>query len=324
MQKEPKLLVQVRQIIRAKHYSYKTEVAYTDWIYRFNMFHNNKHPVKMGEKEISEFLRFLEVEREVSISTLNQALNALVFLYKGVLNKNIGDITYKCSNVSERAPIVFNRSEVKRVLSNMTGEAWLMANLLYGCGLRLAECLNLRVKDADFERNEIIVGDAKGDKNRRTLFPDVLKVHVKYFIENSIVKLKYNLLINGFHGVLMPDVLEQKYPNAAKESNWQYLFPSRKPTIDPWSGKLKQHHRDESYLQKAVKTAIRKAKITKRASCQTFRHSFATHLLEDGYDIHLVQELLGHKNVRTTMKYNHVLNRSKHNIRSPIDNLGLL
>jgi len=287
------------------------------------MFHNNKHPKYICEKEISEFLTFLAVKRKVSASTQYQALNALTFLYKEVLKIQLKDFSFKHSKVEERVPVVLSRNEVKMVLSVLRGEAWLMVSLLYGCGLKLAECLKLRVKDVDFDLNEIVVTNGKGDNDHRTIFPVLLKDQIKLRINNTKIILNNNLLIKGFNGVSMPEALEQKYPNAPKELAWQYLFPSRKPTIDPQSGKLKQHHRDESFLQKAVKTAEKKVGITKNGGCYTFRHSFATHLLEDGYDIRIVQKLLSHKNIRTTMKYNLVLNRDKHNVRSPLDSLNL-
>lgn len=323
MIKKIKLLGQVRQIIRAKNYMYKTEVSYVDWIYRFLMFHNNKHPTDICEKGISEFLTFLAVKRKVSASTQYQALNALTFLYKEVLKIQLKDFSFKHSKVEERVPVVFSRNEVKMVLSVLRGEAWLMVSLLYGCGLKLAECLNLRVKDVDFDLNEIVVANGKGDNDHVTIFPILLKDQIKLRINNTKIILNNNLLIKGFNGVSMPEALEQKYPNAPKQLAWQYLFPSRKPTIDPRSGKLKQHHRDESFLQKAVKTAEKKVGITKNGGCYTFRHSFATHLLEDGYDIRIVQKLLSHKNIRTTKKYTHILNQHKPNVRSPIDSLNL-
>lgn len=322
MTPKTKLLDQVRQIIRTKNYMYKTEVSYTDWIYRFIMFHNNQHPKDIREKEISEFLTFLAVKRKVSASTQYQALNALTFLYKKVLKIQLKDFSFKHSKVGERVPIVLSRNEVKMVLSVLRGEAWLMVSLLYGCGLKLAECLKLRVKDVDFDLNEIVVTDGKGDNDHRTIFPVLLKDQIKLRINNTKIILKNNLLIKGFNGVSMPEAIEQKYTNAPKELAWQYLFPSRKPTINPRSGKLKQHHRDESFLQKAVKTAVKKVGITKNAGCYTFRHSFATHLLEDGYCIRIVQKLLSHKNIRTTKKYTHILNQHKPNVRSPLDSLN--
>jgi integron integrase len=209
--------------------------------------------------------------------------------------------------------------ETQEVISNLEGEFHLMASLLYGSGLRLSECLNLRVKDLDFSLNEIIVRGGKGDSDRRTILPCLLIPRLNSQIEKVRLRLEENMLLPGFRGLSIPEALEKKYPSAAKELNWQYLFPSRKPAIDPRSGKLKQHYRHESFLQKAVKEAVQKSGITKNASCHTFRHSFVTHLLEDGYDIRIVQELPGHKEVRSTMIYTHVLNRNKFNVESPLD-----
>ncbi len=247
-----------------------------------------------------------------------------MFLYKEVLKTPVGVISFKYSKVGNRVPVVLSRNEVKRVLAELKSEAGLMANILYGCGVRLIECLELRIKDVDFELNEIIVRDEKGNNDRSTVFPVLLKEPIQLQISKVKLIFKENLSIKNFHGASIPEALERKYPNIPKEIGWQYVFPAKKPGIDPRSGKLKQHHRHESFLQKAVKTALRKAEIIKNASCHTFRHSFATHLLEDGYDIRTVQELLGHKDVRTTMRYIHVLNRNKFNVRSPLDNLNLV
>jgi integron integrase len=273
----------------------------------------------MGGKEIAQFLTYLAVDMKVSASTQNQALNALVFLYKNVIKISLDTFDFKHAKIGKRLPVVFSRDEVQNVLSNLHGEFHLMASLLYGSGLRLTECMKMRIKDIDFNLNEIIVRAGKGDNDRRTLLPRILIPQLKIQIEKAKIKLAENMLVKEFTGASMPEALERKYPNAPKELAWQYIFPSRKPAIDPRSGKLKQHYRHESFLQKEVKNAIRKSQITKYASCHTFRHSFATHLLEDGYDIRTVQELLGHKDVRTTMIYTHVLNRNQFNVRSPLD-----
>ena len=317
--KRSKFLDHVREVIRTNHFSYSTEKTYVSWIYRFITFHDKRHPNEMGGKEIADFLTNLAVERKDSASTQNQALNALVFLYKKVLKIPLDNFDFKNARIEKRLPVVLSRDETHKVISNLQGEFYLMASILYGGGLRLSECLNLRVTDIDFGLNEIIVRGGKGDNDRRTMLPSLIVPQLNRQVEKARLRLEENMLLTGFRGASMPEALERKYPNAPKELAWQYIFPARKPAIDPRSGRLKQHYRHESFLQKAVKNAIRKSQITKNASCHTFRHSFATHLLEDGYDIRTVQELLGHKDVRTTMIYTHVLNRNKYNIQSPLD-----
>jgi len=317
--KGSKFLDHVREVIRTKHFRYSTEKTYINWIYRFIIFHNKRHPEEMGGEEISQFLTYLAVERKVSASTQNQALNALVFLYKRVLRIPVDSFDFQRARIGKRLPVVFSREEARVVLSNLQGEYYLMASLLYGSGLRLSECVNLRIKDIDFNLNEIIIRAGKGDNDRRSLLPRILIPRINRQVDKAKIRLEENMLVQGFAGASMPEALEKKYPTASKEEAWQFIFPSRKPAIDPRSGKLKQHYRHESFLQKEVKKAIRKSQINKHASCHTFRHSFATHLLEDGYDIRTVQELLGHNNVRSTMIYTHVLNRNKFNVRSPLD-----
>jgi len=276
----------------------------------------------MGVKEIADFLSHLAVERKVSASTQNQALNALVFLYKKVLKIPLDNFDFRPARIGKRLPVVLSRDETQKVLSNLQGEFHLMASILYGGGLRLSECVNLRIKDIDFGLNEIIVRGGKGNNDRRTILPGEIIPQLNRQIEKARIRLEENMLLPGFKGASMPLALERKYPNSSKELVWQYIFPARKPAIDPRSGSLKQHYRHESFLQKAVKTAVRKSQISKNASCHTFRHSFATHLLEAGYDIRTVQELLGHKDVRGTMIYTHVLSRNKYNVQSPLDALS--
>lgn len=317
------LLDRVREVIRTNQFSYSTEKSYVGWIYRYIVFHGKRHPLDMGNKEIESFLTYLAVERKVSASTQNQALNALVFLYKKVLKRPLDDLVFENARTGKRIPVVFSQGEVNQVLSNLHGEYHLMASLLYGAGMRLSECLNLRIKDVDFESNELVVRGGKWDTDRRTILPSLSKTQLRIQMEKVRIRLKDNLLLPGFMGASMPEALERKYQGAPKELKWQYVFPSRKPSLDPHTGTLRQHYRHESYLQKAVKAAIRKAQISKNASCHTFRHSFATHLLEDGYDIRTVQELMGHKNVNTTMIYTHVLNRNKFNVRSPLDQVSV-
>lgn len=310
----------VIKVIRTHQFSYSTEKTYINWMYRYIVFHEMRHPEEMGGQEISEFLSYLAVDRRVSASTQNQALNSLIFLYKKVLGISLDEFDFQKARVGKRLPVVFSREETQAVLSNLTGEHNLMASLMYGSGLRLNECMKLRIKDIDFNLKEIIVRAGKGDNDRRTLLPYLLVPQLRRQIEKARIRLEENMLLDGFTGASMPEALEKKYPNAPMETAWQYIFPSKAPAIDPRTGKLKQHCRHASFLQKEVKVAIRKSQINKSASCHTFRHSFATHLLQNGYDIRTVQELLGHKDVRTTMIYTHVLNRNKFNVQSPLDN----
>lgn len=318
---KPKLLDQIRQAIRTRHYSYMTEKAYVSWTKRFIFFHNKRHPAEMGETEIAQFLSALAQEKHVSASTQNQALNALLFLYHEVLGKEIGYVSGVVrAKRPIRLPVVLSRQEVKSVLSSLSGNEWIMATILYGAGLRLMECMRLRVNDIDFNSNQITVRGGKGDKDRRTMLP----VSVKEPLQKHLawVKARYRSdLESGFDGVSLPYALERKYPNAAKEWGWQWVFPASKLYVDRLTGAKKKHHLHESVLQKAVKEAVRNAGISKLAMCHTFRHSFATHLLEDGYDIRTVQELLGHKDVSTTMVYTHVLNRGGRGVNSPADRL---
>ena len=318
-----KLLDQVRNVIRKKHYSIRTEQAYVDWVRRYILFHKKHHPKDMGEKEISQFISHLATDRRVASSTQNQALNAIVFLYKRVLNIELGDFGHmERAKKPEKLPTVMARKEVNQVLSSMSGINQLMAKLLYGCGLRLMECVRLRVKDIDFEQNHIIVRDGKGMKDRSTMLPEQLKPLLIEHLEGVRIMHKQDLK-NRLGEVYLPFALERKYPNAAKEWGWQYVFPSEKISKDPRSGKMRRHHVSESALQRAVQKAARKADLTKHVSPHTFRHSFATHLLEGGYDIRTVQELLGHKDVSTTMIYTHVINKGGMGVQSPLDTLNI-
>jgi integron integrase len=321
MRQEPKLLDQVRQAIRTRHYSYRTEKAYVHWVKRFLLFHKKRHPSEMGEGEIAAFLSSLASESQVSASTQNQALNALLFLYHEVLAKDRGYVKGVVrAKRPKRLSVVRTREEVKSILGQLQGLDWIMAVVLYGAGLRLMECLRLRVKDVDFSRNEIRVRSGKGDKDRITMLPAAVKESLLRHLEG--VGKQYEAEIkNGFNGVFLPDALERKSPNAPRQWGWQWVFPASKLYVDPQSGKILRHHLHESVLQKAVREAAEKAGIAKPASCHTFRHSFATHLLEDGYDIRTVQELLGHKDVSTTMVYTHVLNRGGRGVSSPADRL---
>lgn len=318
---KPKLLDQVRQVIRRRHYSYRTEKAYVHWIKRYIFFHNKRHPVEMGEAEIARFLSSLASDRHVSASTQNQALNALLFLYREVLSKSIG---YVDGVVRAKRPLhlptVLSRDEVKAILSQLQGVEWLMAAILYGAGLRLMECCRLRVKDVDFSRNEITVRSGKGNKDRYTMLP--LAAKEPLIKRLGIAKRQHDLDVEqGIGRVVLPNALDRKYPNAGKEWGWQWIFPATRYYVNEATGVKYKHHLHESVIQKAVKEAAGRAGLSKPATCHSFRHSFATHLLEDGYDIRTVQELLGHKDVSTTMIYTHVLNRGGRGVSSPADRL---
>lgn len=317
-----KLMDQVRQVLRYHHYAYRTEQTYHDWILRYIKFHGaEKHPRYMGKQEIDAFLSHLAVNRKVSAATQKQALNAIIFLYKRVLDIEISE---RLDPVREkkhrRLPVVMSQIEVQNVLSNMSGTHQLMAKLLYGGGLRLMECIRLRVKDLDFDQKLIYVRSGKGGKDRTTLFPATVNKELDVQI-NKVKALHQEDLDNGFGEVYLPDSLARKYPGAAREYGWQYVFPAKKISTDPRSGKNRRHHVMESGLQKAVKIAVKRAGITKRVTCHTFRHSFATHLLENGVNIRVVQELMGHANVKTTEIYTHLMAKDINAVISPLDSL---
>ncbi len=316
-------LQQIRDAIRVKHYSIRTEQCYVEWARRFILYHGKRHPKEMGEIEVSSFLTHLAVERKVAASTQNQALNALVFLYRNVLGKPLGDnINGVRARKPARLPVVLTRDEMKRLFRQLDGQHWLPCCLLYGSGLRLMECLRLRVKDIEFERQALMVRQGKGHKDRVVTLAGEVILPLQHHLK--IVRDLHNKdLRDGFGAVWLPHALSRKYPNAAKEWGWQYVFPSYKRSIDPRSGQERRHHLNESGLQKAVKLAVRKAGIHKPASCHTLRHSFATHLLERGMDIRTVQEQLGHKDTPTTQIYTHVLQRGGNAVISPLgDVLG--
>jgi integron integrase len=320
MEKRPKkLLDEVREVIRRKHYSRRTERTYVSWIRRFILYHEKRHPRDMGKKEIETFLSYLATNLNVSPSTQNQAFNALLFLYRHVLNIDLGQtITAVRAKRRKYVPTVMTKEEARKVIDALSGVHRLMARLLYGSGLRLMECLRLRVKDVDLEGNRIVVRDGKGMKDRVTILPETLKLELRQHLERR-KKLHEEDCARGYGQVHLPYALARKYPNAAHEWVWQYAFPASTLYTDPNSGMKMRHHIHETSLQKAVKGAARSAGIQKRVSCHTFRHSFATHLLEDGYDIRTVQELLGHKDVSTTMIYTHVLNKGPMAVKSPLD-----
>lgn len=314
------LLLQVKESLRAKHYSYRTEQAYLQWIKRYILFHNKRHPLKLKSAHLQQYLSYLANQHNVAASTQNQARAAIMFLYREVLDQEMtldtDAIDY--ANKPKKLPTVFSREEALRVLNHLSGNKWLMASLLYGSGLRLSECIRLRVKDIDFDFNQILVRDGKGMKDRVTVLPDSLERPLQRQIQRVRARLESDLS-NDVRGVSLPDALAEKYPNAPSSLGWQYLFPSRDVSSDPRSGKMLRHHISDSSLQRAVKQAIKRARVNKAASCHTFRHSFATHLLENGYDIRTVQELLGHADVRTTMIYTHIVKKGGKAVQSPLD-----
>ena len=314
-----KLLDQVRDTIRLKHYSYKTEQTYVGWIRRYILFHNKRHPKEMGAAEIEAFLTHLAVEKQVSASTQNQAFSAVLFLYRQVLHQDLGSsINAVRAKPSRYLPTVLTKAEVRAVLNRVTKSPGLVIQILYGSGLRLNEGLRLRVKDLDFAQHQIIVRDAKGNESRVTMLPHSLIEALQRHLQH-VRRLHQNDLDQGYGSVYLPFALERKYPHADRSWIWQFVFPSLSRSKDPRSGIVRRHHLHESSVQRTLKQAVWEAGIQKRVSCHTFRHSFATHLLEDGYDIRTVQELLGHKDVKTTMIYTHVLNRGGLGVRSPLD-----
>jgi integron integrase len=322
MNKPPKrLLDQVREKIRIKHYSIRTEQAYISWIKRFILFHHKRHPNEMGKQEIEAFLTHLAKNLNVASSTQNQAFNALLFLYNQVLDKALGDkINATRAKKPRRLPTVMTNEEAMKVINNLSGSNKLMAKLLYGSGLRLMECLRLRVKDVDFGMHQIMVRDGKGKIDRVTLLPESVKADLKEQLE-SVKAIHENDINQGYGKVYLPYALSRKYPNANLEWCWQYVFPSKSLSKDPRTGATRRHHIHENSLQKAVKKAVKLTRIPKPVSCHTFRHCFATHLLESGYDIRTVQELLGHKDVNTTMIYTHVIKKGGKGVKSPLDTL---
>lgn len=315
----PKLLEQVAAKMRVKHYSLRTEKSYVDWIKRYIWHHGKRHPKDMGATEVEEFLTYLAVARNVSASTQNQAKSALLYLYKEVLGVDLpwlDNVTQ--AKAPKRLPVVLTQAEVQAVLSRLDGTMWLIASLLYGSGLRIMETLRLRVKDVDFARREILVREGKGFKDRVTMLPMSLVEPLKSHLL-KVQSLHQQDLSAGFGAVFMPMALDRKYPNAGKDWSWQYCFPSVKLSVDPRSKVVRRHHADEKTVQRAVKKAVKLAGLVKLATPHTFRHSFATHLLEGGYDIRTVQELLGHSDVSTTMIYTHVLNKGGRGVSSPLD-----
>jgi integron integrase len=315
-----KLLEQYREALRNRHYSLRTEETYISWVRQYILYHNKRHPREMGIPEINDFITFLVNQKRVAASTQNQAISAILFLYRYVLNIQLDEPSLISIRPSKprRVPTVLSRGEAKRVIAHMDGIYKLMAQLMYGSGLRLMEVFRLRVKDLDFDNHQLIVRDGKGENDRITMFPDLLLEPLRLHLQQ--VKAQHELdLAQGFGTVYLPYALERKYPNASREFAWQYVFPAPVLSTDPISGIKQRHHLNEANLQRAVKAAARFAKINKPVTPHAFRHSFATHLLENGYDIRTVQDLLGHKDVKTTMIYTHVLNRGGLAVKSPLD-----
>ncbi|MEP9410653.1 MAG: integron integrase [Candidatus Brocadia sp.] len=312
--------MQTSEVLRLRHRSYSTEKSYIAWLRSFRGFVHDKKPSQLTSKDIQDFLSSLAVDRKVSASTQNQALNALIFVYRHVLEKEIGEDELNAVRAiyKRRLPVVLTLKEVHAIFDRLSGVQRIMAMLTYGCGLRLQECLSLRIKDIDLEQNIVIVRSGKGDKDRRTILPESLKDDLITHI--SEVRGLYDQdRGKGIHGVYLPGALEKKYPNAGKEWGWFWLFPSKSLSVDPRTHTVRRHHMHPASLQKAFKVAVAKAGITKQASVHTLRHSFATHLLENGYDIRTVQELLGHRNLQTTMIYTHVATKNILGVRSPLD-----
>ena len=319
---KPRLLEATRQVLRRLHYSRRTEEAYILWIRKFIYWSGKRHPGMLGATEVSAFLSHLAVERNVAAATQNQALSALVFLYRQVLEKDLpwlDDMVRAKRPV--RLPVVLSREEVSALLGQLQGTHWLMASLLYGAGLRLMECLRLRVKDVDFAYRQILVRDGKGGKDRVSMLPEGSLQALQKQLGHAKRLHEFDLR-EGFGETHLPYALARKYPKAGFEWGWQYVFPSTKRSADPEDGAIRRHHLDQSVLSRALKEAKRRAGLTKHISSHVLRHSFATHLLQSGYDIRTVQELLGHSDVKTTMIYTHVLNRGGRGVRSPLDVSG--
>jgi len=318
--KQPKLLDRVRAACRVRHFSIRTEDAYHSWVERFIRFHGIRHPDTMAEPEVNAFLTHLAVERSVAASTQNQAMCALLFLYGAVLDRPLNELKVVRAFRPKRLPVVLTRDEVKRVLSRLDGVNGLLGRLLYGTGMRLLECLRVRVKDVDFGLNQITIRGGKGDKDRMTVLPGAVQLALREHLE--VVRSQHAAdLAAGFGMVYLPTALARKFPGAGGEWVWQYVFPSAKRSVDPRTKAERRHHLNESAVSRTITEAVRASKIAKHATAHTLRHSFATHLIEDGVDIRTVQELLGHESVETTMIYTHVLGKGGRGVTSPLDKM---
>jgi integron integrase len=316
---QPRLLDRVRHAIRARHYSLRTEEAYVGWIRRYVLFHGKRHPIEMREPEINAFVTSLAVDGPVSASTQTQALSAILFLYRHVLGTDLPELhTVIRAKKPGRLPTVLTRAEVRAVIGRMYGPPKLVATLLYGTGMRLLEALRLRVKDVEFGNNRILVRDPKGHRDRVVPFPAVVRAAMPNWL-SRVQRIHADDLSRGFGGVFLPGSIAKKYPGSEKDWGWQFVFPADRISLDPRSQVERRHHLHETAIQRALRAAVSELGISRRVSCHTFRHSFATHLLEEGYDIRTIQELLGHQDVKTTMVYTHVLNRGGRGVRSPAD-----
>lgn len=316
-------LEKVRGAIRIRHYSIRTEQAYIAWIKQFITYFGKRHPIEMGDTEVTAFLTYLAQKRHVAAATQNQALNALVFMYRYVLDKPLGELqSLVRAKKPKRLPVVLSQQEVAGLLSHLTEVHWLIGCLMYGSGLRLMESIRLRIKDVDFSHRALFIRDGKGGKDRVVTLADELLIPLTRHIK-TVRTLHERDLSEGFGHVYLPFALAKKYPNAAREWGWQYIFPAQRRSIDPRSNVERRHHINETSIQKAVKKAVRKTSIYKPASCHTLRHSFATHLLESGADIRTVQDQLGHKDIRTTQIYTHVINRGGMAVKSPLSSVLL-
>lgn len=322
MAEERKLLDRVRDTVRLKNYSYRTEKAYVHWVKRFILYHQKRHPEEMGKEEVEAFLTYLAVEGDVAASTQNQALSAILFLYNEVLRQPLSHVEVTWAKKPVRLPVVLTRKEVGAVVQQLSNVPLLVVQLLYGGGLRLTECLRLRVQDIDFGQKMIVVRDGKGQKDRTTTLPETIVAPLQIHLQ-TVKKLHHDDLQRGYGRAPLPNALARKYPNAETEWKWQFVFPSKTLSKNPRrdNGILYRYHLHESTIQRAVKKAGQQTGIPKRINPHTFRHSFATHLLESGYDIRTIQELLGHKDVKTTMIYTHVVNRGSLGVNSPLDTL---
>jgi integron integrase len=315
----PRLLEQVRERMRVLHYSYRTEAQYVQWIKRFIHFHDKRHPAHMGAPEVESFLTDLAVRGQVAAPTQNQAKAAILFLYKQVLGQELAWLDgVTTAKASAHLPVVLTTEEVRAVLARLTGIHWLIASILYGSGLRLMEAVRLRVKDVEFSRREVLVRDGKGGKDRVTMLPDRILEPLRDHLAR-VKRVHEHDLAAGYGEVYLPFALERKYPHAGRQWGWQYVFPAQRLSLDPRADRVRRHHVDEKGVQRAMKEAVRDAGVVKPATPHTLRHSFATHLLQSGHDIRTVQELLGHRDVATTMVYTHVLNRGGRGVLSPLD-----